>query len=178
MKKTIKISKRDFADTLYYWLSEHLTDKEVKQMANEVGFNMRGFLGIRIKKKLYAKFYGELFILNMYLIAFTCEAVIENEDKKKDILKIFHSTVYERNIKVTGISYSHWIKLMELIYNEYRQAMETESLLTPLLLLANKFSKNLFGETKLKPFVKFETGMRLGGIVKHLSKALQEYEIE
>ena len=177
MESKIKISKRDFAHTLYYWLSEHLTEKEVKEMANEIGFNIKGFLRIKINKKLYAKFYGELFILNMFLIVFTCEGVIKDTSKKNDILDIFHSTVYERNIKVTGISYSNWIKVMKLIYDEYTKAMETESLLTPLLLIANEFGKNIFGEIKLDPFVKFEIGMRIGGIVKHLSKSLQEYDI-
>jgi len=178
LESTLKISKRDFADTLYYWLSEHLTEREVIAMANEVNFNLKGVLRIRTNKKLYAKFYGELFALNMYLIVFACEAVIEDEDKKKDILNLFHSTVYQRNIKVTGISYNNWINSMELIYNEYRKAMETESLLRPLLLLVNEFCKNLFGETKLAPFVKFEIGMRIGGILKQLLKTLEEYDIE
>lgn len=178
MENMVKISKKDFADTLYYWLSEHLTEREVKSMANEVSFKIKGFFGIKTNEKLYDKFYGELFTLNMYLIVFTCEAVIEDGDKKNDILEIFHNTVYERNVKVTGTSYSNWIKLMELIYNEYRKSMEQESLLSPLLLLANEFSNNLFGKVKLEPFVKFETGMRIGGIVKQLSKTLQVYDIE
>lgn len=178
MENMVKISKKDFADTLYYWLSEHLTEREVKSMANEVSFKIKGFFGIKTNEKLYDKFYGELFTLNMYLIVFTCEAVIEDGDKKNDILEIFNNTVYERNVKVTGMSYSNWIKLMELIYNEYRKSMEQESLLSPLLMLANEFSNNLFGKVKLEPFVKFETGMRIGGIVKQLSKTLQAYDIE
>jgi len=178
LENTVKISKRDLVDILYYWLSEHLTEKEVKAMANEVGLNLKGFFRIMINKKLYAKFYGELFVLNMCLIVFTCETVIEDEDDKKEILSIFHSTVYERNVKVTGISYRKWITLMELIYNEYRNAMEAESLLIPLLLLANKFCNNLFGEAKLDAFVKFEFAMRVGGIAKQLSKTLREYDIE
>ena len=178
MDSIIKISKKDFADTLYYWLSEHLTEKEVMEMANEVGFKMKGFFRIKINKKSYNKFYGELFVLNMYLIVSTCEGIIKDENKKNDILEIFHSTVYERNIKATGISYSKWMKLMKLIYDDYSEAMGTESLLTPLLLVAGKFEKNLFGKNKLNPYVKFEFAMRIGGMVKHLSKSLQEYDIE
>jgi len=178
LESTVKISKKDFSDTLYCWLSELLTEKEVRNIANEVGFTIKGFLRKKTNKKLYDKFYGELFSLNMYLIVFTCEGIIKDEDKKNDVLDLFHSTVYERNIKVTGISYSKWIRLMKLIYNEYSKSMDTESLLTPLLLIANKFGKNLFGKTKLDPFVKFEIGMRIGGIVKYLSEALQEYDIE
>jgi hypothetical protein len=178
LESTVKISKKDYADTLYYWLSEHLTEKEVKGIANEVGFHLKGIFRFRVNKKSYAKFHGELFALNMYLIVSTCDSVIEDEDKKKDILDIFYSTVYERNIKVTGISYSDWVKSMELIYNEYRKAMGAKSLLRPLLLLANEFCKNLFGDTKLDSFAKFEIGMRIGGVVKQLSKTLQEYDIE
>ena len=178
MGKTIQISKRDFADTLYYWLSEHLTEQEVKEMANQVGFRMKGFFRIKISKKLYGKFYSELFALNMYLIVFTCEGVIKDEDKKRDILDRFHSIVYDRNVKVTGIDYNDWMKYMKLIYNEYSKAMDKESLLTPVLLVADELEKNLFGKITLDPYVKFEFGMRIGGIVKQLSKTLQEYDIE
>lgn len=174
----IKISKRDFADTLYYWLSEHLTDQEVKDMAHEFRFEIKGFLKIKIEKKLYEKFYSELFALNMYLIVFVCESIIKDENKRGDILDIFHNIVFERNIKVTGISYNDWMKFMKLIYNEYNKAMEQESLLTPILLVANEFEKNLFGKITSDHYVRFEAGMRIGGIAKQLSKTLQEYDIE
>lgn len=174
----IKISKRDFADTLYYWLSEHLTDQEVKDMAHEFRFEIKGFLKIKIEKKLYEKLYSELFALNMYLIVFVCESIIKDENKRGGILDIFHNIVFERNIKVTGISYSDWMKFMKLIYNEYNKAMEQESLLTPILLVANEFEKNLFGKITSDHYVRFEAGMRIGGIAKQLSKTLQEYDIE
>ncbi len=178
MGNATKISKGDFADTLYYWLSEHLTDQEVKDMAHEFRFNIKGFLKIKIKKKLYEKFYSELFTLNMYLIVFTCESIIKDENKRGDILDIFHNVVFERNIKVTGISYNDWMKFMKLIYNEYNKAMEQESLLTPILLVANEFEKNLFGKITSDHYARFEAGMRIGGIAKQLSKTLQEYDIE
>ena len=178
MKNKIKISKRDFADTLYYWLSEHLSDQEVKNMAHEVRFKIKGFLKIKTKKKLYEKFYLELFALNMYLIVFTCESIIKDDHKRGDILDMFHNLVFERHIKVTGISYTDWMSFMELIYNEYNKAMEKESLLTPILLVANEFENNLFGKITSDPYARFEAGMRIGGIAKQLSKTLQEYDIE
>ena len=179
LESTVKISKEDFVDTLYLWLSEHLTEKEVKAMADEVGFNTKGLFRIKVSKKLYSKLYIELFTLNMYLIVSSCEAVIEDEDKKKNVLDMFHNTVYEKNIKVSGISYNKWLNLMELIYDEYRKATEEASLLSPLLLLANRFCKNLFGDKmKLDSSLKFEISMRIGGMAKQLSKTLHEYDID
>jgi len=65
------------------------------------------------------------------------------------------------------------------IEEQLRQEMEEKgSLLTPVLLVAHEFEKNLFGALTLDPYVRFETGMRIGGIVKQLSQLLQEYEIE
>jgi hypothetical protein len=175
----ITISKRDFADTLYYWLSEHLAEHEVREMAKQVDFRIKRLCRLGINKKLYSMFHSELFALNMYLIVFTCEGMIEDVENKNKVLSIFHQLVYARNIKVTGIRYNRWMGLMELIYDRYRKAMEEKgSLLTPVLLVAHEFEKNLFGALTLDPYVRFETGMRIGGIVKQLSQLLQEYEIE
>lgn len=178
MRNTINISKSDFADTLYYWLSEHLSDQEVKNMADEVGYKIKGFLNLTTKKKSYEKFHSELFALNMYLIVFTCESIIKDEHKRGGVLDIFHKLVFERHIKVTGTSYRDWFKFMTLMYQQYNQAMETDSLLTPILLVANQFEKNLFGTVTQDPHARFEAGMRIGGMAKQLSKTLQEYDIE
>ena len=97
---------------------------------------------------------------------------------KDEVLEIFHKLVYARNIKVTGTSYKRWIVLMKLIYEDYRKAMEEKSLLTPILLVSGAFEKNLFGEPIMDPYVRFETGMRIGGIVRQLSQLLQDYTIE
>ena len=174
----VKISKKDFADTLYLWLSEHLTKQEVKAMARQVGFKITDLFGMIINKKLYSQFYSELFSLNMYLIVFSCEGVIRDASTKDEVLEIFHKLVYARNIKVTGTSYKRWIVLMKLIYEDYRKAMEEKSLLTPILLVSGAFEKNLFGKPIMDPYVRFETGMRIGGIVRQLSQLLQDYTIE
>ena len=147
-------------------------------MADEVGFRITGFLKLTINKKLYEKFHSELFALNMYLIFFTCESIIKDEHKRGDILDKFHNLVFERHIKATGISYKDWLKFMRLIYHEYNQAVETDSLLTPILLVASHFEKNLFGTITSDPHARFEAGMRIGGIARQLSKTLQEYDIE
>ena len=178
MEGPLTITKQDCADTLYWWLSEHLAAHEVKAMAQQVGFQLKGRLGIRVNKKLYAKFFSELFTLNMYLIAFACEEAIAAEAPRNDVSALFHKLVYNRNIKVTGISYGRWIKLMKLIYDEYARATEEKSLLTPVLLIAQAFETNLFGKSVLDPYVRFETGMRIGGMLQQLSKLLHGYVIE
>ena len=44
MEGGVTISKEDFADTLYCWLSEHLAKQEVKAMAKQVDFKITGLL--------------------------------------------------------------------------------------------------------------------------------------
>ena len=77
------ISKEDFADTLYCWLSEHLAKQEVKAMAKQVDFKITGLLRMTMNEKLYSQFYSELFALNMYLIVFACQGVIEDVRQKR-----------------------------------------------------------------------------------------------
>lgn len=175
----VTISKEDFAHTLYCWLSEHLAEQEVREMAKQVAFKLERVFRLGTNKKVYAKFHSELFALNMYLIVFTCEGMIEDGEKRRNVLGIFHQLVYDRNIKVTGIGHARWRRLMEMIYDRYRKSMEEKgSLLTPVLLVAHEFERNLFGALTLDPYLRFETGMRIGGMVKQLSQLLQEYDIE
>jgi hypothetical protein len=177
MESHITISKQDCAQTLYLWLSEHLADKEVKAMAEQVGFRLKGRLGMKSNKKLYGKFHSELFSLNMYLIVSNCEAAIADEATRNDVLQLFHRLVYSRNVKVTGTSYVRWMQFMRLIYDEYARSMEEKSLLTPVLLIAQAFEVNLFGKSVLDAYVRFETGMRIGGMIQQLTKLLQGYII-
>jgi hypothetical protein len=177
MEAHITISKQDCAQTLYLWLSEHLADREVRAMALQIGFRLTGRLGMKANKKLYGKFHSELFSLNMYLIVSTCEAVISDEATKNDVLQLFHRLVYARHIKVTGVSYVRWMQFMRLIYDEYTRSMEGKSLLTPVLLIAQAFEVNLFGKSVLDPYVRFETGMRIGGMIQQLTKLLQGYVV-
>lgn len=147
-------------------------------MAEQVGFRLKGRLGVRDNKKLYGKFHSELFSLNMYLTVSTSEAAIADAATKNDVLQLFHRLVYSRNIKVTGVSYVRWMQFMKLIYDEYARSMEEKSLLTPVLLIAQAFEVNLFGKSALDPYVRFETGMRIGGMVQQLTKLLQRYMIK
>ena len=178
MEAPLTISKQDCAETLYLWLSEHLADKEVKAMAEQIGFRLKGRLGMGSNKKLYRKFHSELFSLNMYLIVFTCESAIADPVTRNNVLHLFHKLVYGKNVKVTGISYVKWIEFMKLIYAEYTRSMEEKSLLTPVLLIAQAFEVNLFGKSVLDSYVRFETGMRIGGMIQQLSKLLQGYVIK
>jgi hypothetical protein len=178
MEGQLTISKQDCAETLYLWLSEHLTDKEVRAMAGQVGFRLKGRFGVKYNKKRYGTFHSELFSLNMYLIASTCEATIADTATRNTVLQLFHKLVYNRNVKVTGISYVKWIELMKLIYDEYTRSLEEKSLLTPVLLIAQAFELNLFGKGVLDSYVRFETGMRIGGMIQQLTRLLQGYVIK
>jgi hypothetical protein len=178
METHITISKQECAETLYLWLSEHLADKEVRAMAEQIGFRLKGRLGVKANRKRYGTFHSELFSLNMYLIVSTSDAVIADESTKNDVLQLFHRLVYSRNIKVTGISYVRWMQFMRLIYDEYARSMEEKTLLTPVLLIAQAFEVNLFGKSALDPYVRFETGMRIGGMIQQLTRLLQGYMIK
>lgn len=178
MEAPITISKQECADTLYLWLSEHLSNREVRAMAKQVGFRLKGRLGVKANKKRYGKFHSELFSLNMYLIVSACEEAIADEITRHDVLQLFHRLVYTRNISVTGISYVRWMQLMRLIYDEYARSLEEKSLLTPVLLIAQAFEVNLFGKSTLDPYLRFETGMRIGGMIQQLTRLLQGYVIK
>jgi len=69
----LKVSKSQFAEVLYHWLSISLTEKEIREKAEDFGFKIRS-------DNDFNKIFKELLALNMWIIVYTCERVIEDED--------------------------------------------------------------------------------------------------
>jgi len=167
----VNVSKEEFGEVLYHWVAGRLTKKAIKETAKSWGFKIKGNEG-------FNKILQELFALNMWLIVHTCEMVFEDEDKRNECLDIFHRLVYERHTEGTEEDFGKWMILMSAKYVEYSKARETEHPSTPLWVVANLINKNLFGE--IKKDLQFQSLIvaYIGLSVKHLGKAITQYDIE
>ncbi len=167
----VKVSKNQFAEVLYYWLSGYLTKKAIKKSAKELCFKIRN-------NKDFSKIFEELFVLNMWLIVYTCEGVFEDEDKRNKFLDIFHHLVHDRHIENKENSFNDWMMSISPRYVEYSKAMEKEHPSTPLWVVANIINKRLFGKIKKDLIFQMKMVSHIGLFVKHLGKAITQYEIE
>jgi len=167
----VKVSKKEFAEVLYYWLAGRLTKEAIKETAKSWGFKIKG-------NRDFNKILQELFALNMWLIVHTCEMVFEDEDKRNECLDIFHRLAYERHTEGTEEDFGKWMILMSAKYVEYSKARETQHPSTPLWVVANLINRGLFGE--IKNDLKFQTLViaYIGLSVKHLGEAIKQYDIE
>jgi hypothetical protein len=170
-KEKAKISKKEFAEVLYYWLSHHLAKQAIKETAKDLDFKIKS-------DEDFNKILQELFALNMWLIVRACERVFEDEDKRNECLDIFHHLVYERHTEETEKIFGKWMTLMGAKYSEYNKAMETEHPSTPLWVLAKIVNKNLFGEVKEDPCLQFHIGAYVGISAKHLEELIKKCDIE
>ena len=171
----VKISKDQFAEGLFYWLTMFLTEKTIKKTAKDIGFRLRN-------NRDFKKISEELLILNMWLIVHTSELVFADEDKRNDLLDMFHHLVYdERNIFFNisiRKSYKDWMQSIIDRYVEYGEAMETEHPQTPFWVVADVFNKRLFGETQKDLQYQSKVMVYIGLFVKHLGEAIKRYDIE
>ena len=169
--KKVKVSRKQFAGLLDYWLWGFLSEKAVKKTANDLGFKIR-------TNEDFTKIFEELFVLDMWVVVYTCEGIFEDEDKRNDVLDIFHHLEYGRYLGKEERSFSDWMMSIAPRYAEYGKAMETEHPSTPLWVVANVFNKRLFGE--IKNDLAFQTNVIVykGLFVKHLGEAIKQYDIE
>lgn len=166
-----KISKKQFAEILYYWLTEHLNQNNLKKFAGELNFEIN-------KKNNFNKLFEKVLILNMWLIIYSCEGVLENSEIKNECLDVFHHLVYDRYIIETEYNFKDWMLAISKSYIEYSIAMETEHPSTPLWVVAKVFSEKLYGQINKNPHIHMKIINRIGLFVKHLGKAIKQYSIE
>jgi len=170
-KEKVKVSRREFAEVLYYWLSQCLAKQAIKETARDLDFKIES-------DEDSDKILQELFALNMWLVVRACERVFEDEDKRNECLDIFHHLVYERRTEETEKGFGKWMTSMGAKYIEYTKAMETEHPSTPLWVLAKVVNKNLFGELREDPFLQPHIGAYVGITAKHLEELIGKYDIE
>lgn len=171
-EKKLRITSRQFAEVLFHWLFMFLTEKEIKKYAKSFGFR----IGIWNRKN-FKKIYGELFILNMWLIVHTCERLFEDEEERNEYLDIFHNIIYYRKIVNNGISFINWKLSISSRYIEYSRAMETEHPSTPLWSVAKVFNRNLFGKLKKDLSSQMKVCLYVELFIKHLEKTILKYMI-
>lgn len=162
-----KLTEKQFSEVLYAWLANFMTETSIRKIAQEIHFEIRNTEDL-------GKIYNEFLALNIWLIIYTCDSVIENKEKRNKYLDLLHKLVYERHIKENKT----WLQSMAKKYLEYTKAIETEHPSTPLWVLATLIYKNLFGEIKKDPFLQMYIVNHVGLFIDHLSRAIKEYEIE
>jgi hypothetical protein len=170
-----KVSKTNFAEGLYYWLSEFVTEEKTKEIAEKLSFEIRS-------NEDFSKVYEELLALNMWLILYSCAGKFEDREKLVKVLNIFHHLVYKEKAKgTTEEDFNKWMKSMDTKYNEYETAIEsnmgTYRQPTWLMVVAKQFSRNLFRE--IKEDLEFKMGIvdHIGHIklfVEKLEEMLEE----
>jgi len=171
MEEKAIVTKKKLTESLYYWFSGYITEKEVKKTAKELGFRIW-------KKEDFNKIFRELFVFNMWLIIHTCEKVFDDEDKRNECLDIFHNLVYNRNIDNNEISFINWKSSIVSRYIEYSKAMKTEHPSTPLWVVAEILNRNLFGEVRKDLSFQLKIIGHIGLFEKYLGEVLLKYDIE
>jgi len=167
--KKIQVTREEFAKVLCYWLCTVTTEKEIKKKSKDFGFRIRN------KDDLY-KIHSELLIFNMWLIVYTCEALIYDEKKCNECLDMFHRIVY-RDFYKKEREFGDWMHFVFQKYQQYYAARETEHPSTPLWVVAKLVSKNVLGESQMD--LKLVNVMTYEALtVEHLGKTIKNYDIE
>lgn len=169
-----KVTKKQFAEILFYWLSINLTEKEIKRKAKEIGFRIKLWRG----RKDYNKLFFELLILDMWLIEYTCENFYSNDEEKFDCEELFQQLVYDRYVDKEKYSFKNWTVLLTSLFIDYDKAMRTKHPSTPLWVVANVINKRLFGEIKKDLSFQMKMITYIGLFIEHLGEALTNYKIE
>ena len=109
-EKNIQVTKEQFAEALYYWLSENLKIEDIKVLVRELEFEIKSNTD-------FIRFFAEFTILNMWIVVDTCEALFKSENLKNECLYIFHQLVFKRNAtQRDSVDFDTWLKTMSLKY--------------------------------------------------------------
>ncbi len=136
-------SKEEFAKILYRWLGLRLTERKIKKFAKEIDFNIKNNAD-------YNKLYNELFILNQWLVLYSCESTFENIEKdSNNILDTFKKLVINKYFFDKGatlIKSEKWLEEINTKSYKYSEAMSQKDGMSASTYLWITFSKNLFGQ--------------------------------
>jgi len=177
----IKVSREEFANALFYWLTSQVNTKKIKQLAklSNPEHKEKELFGLNLEHKTeFNILVEELFDLNMWLIVHVCERVFEDTDKRDECLDIFHHLEYGRYLGKEEKSFSDWMMSIAPRYVEYGKAMETKHSSTPLWVVASVFNKRLFGEIRKDLGFQMKVIVDIGLFVKYLGEAIKQYDIE
>lgn len=169
----VRVSREDFAEVLYYWVTKDLREEKIRETAS--------FLHLEIKSdETYDTILRELLILNTYLAVTVAGRVFEDEEKGNGCLDLLHRLVFDRHYGETGVTFGDWKTWMSTRYLEYQQASESDPKHPPgpLWGISKTVNKRLFGEIKLDPFIQASISQYIALNLKHLTGLIREYDIE
>ena len=167
----VRVSRKEFAEALYLWLSMSLTEEAVRQAAEGFDFEIKN------DEDLSRMFEG-LFLLNMWLTVYTCEREFEDEEKRNECLDMFHTLVYESYVDWDVMDFVEWMNSIGVLYIEYDSAMNIHHPSGPLWVVAKTFNRNLFGEVEEDVFVQMGIVVHIGTFIEHLGEAIRQYDVE
>jgi len=164
------VSTEQYAGLLYHWLSGVLTKATIRKRAKDFNFKIGN-------NKDFSKVYEELSILHLWIIVYSCETMLEDEDKRNEILDTFHHLVYDKNTN-KDMTFHDWMLSMMPQYSDYDEAMATEHPSTSLWVVADIFHKRLFGELTKDLAIQANAITHIGLSIIYLKRALAQYSIE
>ena len=172
-QQKVKLSRKLFAEALYlYWLSRLLREKGVKKFAKDLGFEIRN-------EEDFIKICWELFILDMWLIVYTCECEGLEKHKGEECLDIFDHLVYHHFGKEEK-GFNDWMRAVALGGLQYSMDMNVIGERPPLALSAAAlvFEKRLFGQVQEEVDTRRQLIIYMRRFMEGLEKLLKQYDIE
>ena len=169
----VTVSREEFANVLYRWVTKDLREDKIKQTASSLDFEIGS-------EEDCNTIFRELLVLNMYLAVRTAEGVFENVERRNGCLDLLHRFVYDRHYGRAGVDFGHWMIVIGKRYLDYQRAFESdpESKLGPLWEVSKLVSERIFGEVKKDPFTQATIGVHIASDLKYLEHLMCRYEIE
>ncbi len=165
-----RVSKKQFAELLYYWLSQHVSEEAIRRKAREFKFKVKD-------KADFNRIFKELLIFNSWMIIHACEGIFGDEDKRNECLDIFHRFLHEGKAKDIESDFHKWMYSMSLSYIDYYKAMQTKHPQGYLWVLAKQFNENLFGELNKDIDVQMAIIIHAGAFISASIKTFGKYEV-
>lgn len=177
----VEVSRQEFAGVLSYWLAKQVNMEAIQQLAKT--FDLKGkpkeLFGINLKnKKEFYKLAEELFALNMWMIVYSCEIVLEDTKKRNDCLDGFHLIAYQRIIGGIEENFNEWKLYITAKYIKYNEAMGADREANPLWRLANTVNTSLFGKLKLDVHINFQIAGYVSSTIQALRGMIDKYDIK
>ena len=171
-----KISKEEFAEILYKWLLLRLTKRKIKKFAKEIDFKIKNNAD-------YDKLYNELFILNQWLIFYSCKRTFENTGKDiNNILDTFKKFVINKYFLDKGgtpVKLETWLREINTKSYKYTEAMFKKDAMSMSLCLWVTFSENLFGQIEPDIKLQLELFIYITSFIETFTETTEKnYEIE
>lgn len=164
------LSKSQFAEVLYGLLLRSLDQEAVEETAQDFKFEIASEGDLN-------RLRGELFFLNMWLTVRACNRALSSRNRRSDCLDLFHRLVYTQYCGQAEEGFRKWLKSMESVYSTYEKAMNAGHPAASLWVVADLFSRNLFGEVRRDPLVQARIGKHIEVNARQCRDLVKQYDI-